>query len=297
MAARALWKGALKVSLVGIPIRVFAATDPSGEVSFRQIHRRCGTPIQLRKWCPHCDTEVTSDDITKGYEIRKGEFVLIEPEDIESVRPASTHTIDIDRVVDAADIDPMYIEKPYYVAPDNAGAGSAFAVMRDALENRAAVGKVALHGREYLVALRPRGQGLVMYTLRHGDEIRAMDGIGELSFADAKARPQELKLARQILDSFDHNPDLKEYHDDYEDALRQMIKEKAAGHEIVAPEPERPSNVVNLMDALRKSLAEVQAGQPSRRATGAAGPAVRARRPVKAHAKPARHARRHRAAS
>jgi DNA end-binding protein Ku len=259
MAARALWKGSLRLSLVAIPIRVFAATDPAGEVSFRQIHRRCGTPIQLKKWCPHCDVEVKNDELAKGYEIGKGEFVLIEPEDIASVRPESTHTIDVDRIVDGSALDPLFIERPYYVAPDSQAAGSAFTVVREALGDRAAVGKLALHGREYLVAIRPRDAGFVMYTLRHGDEIRAMDGIDELSYARASAKPEELKLARRILDSFNHDPNLTEYHDDYEDALRKMIATKAAGKTVTAPREAPSPKVVNLMDALRRSLAQVEA--------------------------------------
>jgi DNA end-binding protein Ku len=281
MAARALWKGSLKLSLIAIPIRVFAATDPSGDISFRQIHERCGTPIQLKKWCPHCEVEVGKDEIVKGFEFQRGEFVLIDQKDIDAVRPTSTHTIEIAQVVDAKLLDPLYIEQPYYVAPDNQGAGTAFAVIREALADRAGVGKVALHGREYLVALRPRDEGLVMFTLRHGSEVRAMTGIDELEFARASVRPEELKLARQILDSFRSDASLADYHDDYEDALRKMIAAKAAGKKtIVAPKEPASPKVVNLMDALRRSLEQVSvAKKPPARSTRA----------------PARHPAKHRA--
>src|SRR5215467_12334997 len=131
--ARALWKGSLKLSLVAVPIRVFPATDPSSEITFRQIHRKCGTPIQLKKWCPHCDVEVGRDEIAKGYEIQKGRFVVIEQKDIDAVRPASTHTIELSQVVSRDRIDPLYVEKPYYVLPDSQAAGAAFAVIRAAL--------------------------------------------------------------------------------------------------------------------------------------------------------------------
>jgi DNA end-binding protein Ku len=265
MAARALWKGALKLSLIGIPIRVFAATDSAGDISFRQIHAKCGNPIQLKKWCPHCEEEVTNDQLAKGYEFQKGQFVIIDPEDIKAVRPVSTHTIEIAQVVEASRVDPILVEKPYYVAPDNHAAGAAFAVVRDALGDRAAVGKVALHGREYLVALRPRDAGLVMYTLRHGNEVRAIDNIEELGFAQANVKPEELKLARQVLDSFESETDLGTYHDEYEDALRQMIDAKVAGQEIVAPEEPASPKVVNLMDALRRSLDQVKSGKASPR--------------------------------
>ncbi|MEO7191284.1 MAG: Ku protein [Vicinamibacterales bacterium] len=268
MAARALWKGSLKLSLIAIPIRVFAATDPAGDISFRQIHEKCGTPIKLKRWCPHCEMEVNGEDLAKGYEFQKGQFVLIDAEDIKAVRPPSTHTIAIAQVIDNDRLDPLFIEKPYYVAPDNAASGAAFAVIRDALGERAAVGKLALHGREYLVALRPRAGGLVMYTLRHGSEVRAIDGIDELQFARTNVKADELKLAEQVLDSFESDADLSTYHDDYEDALRQMIDAKVAGQEIVAPEEPAAPKVVNLMDALRRSLAEVKAGgEPRSRAS------------------------------
>ena len=262
MAARALWKGSLKLSLVAIPIRVFAATDSTGDIAFRQIHEKCGTPIKLKKWCPQCDVEVGNDELAKGYEFQKGRYVLIDAEDIKAVRPESTHTIAVSQVVEADQLDPVFIEKPYFVAPDSQAAGTAFAVVRDALGDRAAVGKVALHGREYLVALKPRDEGLVMYTLRHGNEVRAIDSIDELEFAKASVQSDELKLARQILDTFKSDADLSEYHDDYEDALRKMIDAKVAGEEIVAPEEPATPKVVNLMDALRRSLEEVKSGKP-----------------------------------
>jgi DNA end-binding protein Ku len=271
MATRPLWKGSLKLSLISIPIRVFAATDPAGEITFRQLHARCGTPIQLRKWCPHCEVDVENSDIVKGYTVGKDRYVRIDPDDIASVRPESTHTIAIEQVVDAARVHPLFIERPYYVAPDNAAAGSAFAVLRDALGDRAGVGKVALHGREYLVAIRPYESGLVMYTLRHGDEIRAMDGIDELKFAHAKAKASEVKLARQILDGFESDRPLTDYHDDYEDALRKMIAAKQRGKTIAAPAPERPARVVNLMDALRQSLDKVKTERKTTRAPAGRG--------------------------
>ena len=271
MAARPLWKGSLKLSLIAIPIRVFAATDTASDVSFRQIHQVCGTPIKLKKWCPACEAEVSTEELAKGYEFQKGQFVLIDAEDIKAVRPPSTHTIDIAQIVESTRVDPVLIEKPYYVAPDSQAAGSAFAVIRDALGDRAAVGKVALHGREFLVALRARESGLVMYTLRHGTEVRALSGIGELEYAQATVKKDELKLAQQILMSFESDADLSVYHDDYQDALRAMIDQKVAGQEIVVPEEPAQPKVVNLMDALRRSLAEVKAGgKPKARTTAPA---------------------------
>ena len=265
MAARPLWKGSLKLSLIAIPIRVFPAVDTASDISFRQIHQVCGNPIKLKKWCPVCEVEVGAEELAKGYEFQKGQFVLIDADDIKAVRPISTHTIAIAQIVEGSRVDPLLIEKPYYVAPDSQAAGSAFAVIRDALGDRAAVGKVALHGREFLVALRAREGALVMYTLRTAAEVRAISGIGELEFAQGTVKKEELKLAQQILTSFESDADLSHYHDDYQDALRAMIDKKVEGQEIVAPEePEQPK-VVNLMDALRRSLAEVKSGKAKSR--------------------------------
>ena len=147
MAVRPTWKGSLKLSLINIPIRAFPATNPSSDVSFRQIHRKCRTPIQLKKWCPHCDEEVGKNDIVKGYEAEKGRFVLVEEEEIASVRPDSSRVVDISHVMEASALDPIYIERSYYTAPDNKTAGSPFAVIREALDGKAAIGRMTQHGR------------------------------------------------------------------------------------------------------------------------------------------------------
>src|SRR5262245_12819210 len=151
--ARATWKGAIRISLITIPIRVFPATNPASDVSFRQLHRRCKTPIQLKKWCPHCEEEVPAEDIVKGYESSKGQFVVVEEEEISKLRPESTRVIDIAHVVDASKIDPLLIERAYFIAPDTKVAGPSFAVLRESIGDRAVVGRLALHGREYLVAV------------------------------------------------------------------------------------------------------------------------------------------------
>src|SRR5262249_40789294 len=141
---------------------VFPATDPGADVSFRQLHRKCHTPIQIKRWCPTCDMEVGKDDVVRGYEVRKGEYVLVEDEEIAKVKPKATHAVEIAEIVSADVVGPMYIERPYYLAPDSELAGQPFAVIRDGLEGRAAIGRLALYGREYLVAVMPRGKGLVL---------------------------------------------------------------------------------------------------------------------------------------
>lgn len=257
MAARATWKGYLKISLVNIPIRVFPATDTAATVSFNQLHRECGTRIQQKKWCPSCQTEVANTDLVKGYEFEKGRYVTMDEEDLDKVRPASTRVINVVQFTEAATIDPVYVERPYYLAPDGQVAAEAFAVMREGMAGKAAVGKLALYGREYLVAIQPRETGLVMFTLRHASEVRAMSSIDELKSVPAKIKPDEIKLARQVIGNFETEGDLTQYRDEYQDELRRIIDAKVAGREIVVAEEEAPPKVVNLMDALRQSLERV----------------------------------------
>ena len=181
MAARPTWKGYLKISLVNIPIKVFPATDSAATLSFNQLHGECQTRIQQKRWCPHCQREVANTDIVKGFEFEKGRYVVIDEEDIEKVRVDSTRVIDLEKFTDDTAIDPIYLERAYYLAPDGPVARDAFAVIRDGMAGMAGIGKVALYGREYLVKVQPRERGLIMYTLRHANEIRSMDAIDELS--------------------------------------------------------------------------------------------------------------------
>jgi DNA end-binding protein Ku len=272
MAARPTWKGYLKISLVNIPIKVFPATDAGATLSFNQLHGECQTRIQQKRWCPKCEREVPNTDIVKGFEFEKGRYVVIDDEDVEKVRVESTRVINLEKFTDDTAIDPIYLERPYYLAPDGPVAREAFAVIREGMQGKAGIGKVALYGREYLVKVQPREQGLVMYTLRHAAEIRSMDAIDELAEMPAKVKPEEVKLAKQVMGTFEGTVDLQEYRDDYQVGLREIIDAKIEGREVVAPEVEAPPKVVNLMDALRKSLDTISAGKkttaPAARAPG-----------------------------
>ncbi len=284
MAARPTWKGYLKISLVNIPIRVFPATDAAATISFNQLHRECRTRIQQKRWCPSCETEVPNTDLVKGYEFEKGKYVVLDEEDIAKVRSESTRVINIVQFADAKMIDPVYVERPYYLAPDGNVAAEAFAVMREGMAGKAAIGKLALYGREYLVAIQPRETGLVMFTLRHASEVRAMSAIDELQSVPSKIKPDEVRLARQVIGNFETEGDLTQYQDDYQVELRKIIQAKIAGEDIVAPEEEAPPKVVNLMEALRQSLDRVSATKKrtariaeTRAAKGAGRPALRKR--------------------
>jgi len=258
MAARPTWKGYLKISLVNIPIKVFPATDPGATLSFNQLHAECRTRIQQKRWCPHCEREVPNTDIVKGYEFEKGRYVVMDEEDIEKVRVESTRVINLEKFTEDSAIDPIYLERPYYLAPDGPVAKDAFAVIREGMKGMAGIGKVALYGREYLVKVQPRDRGLIMYTLRHASEIRSMDAIDELADVPSQVKPEEVKLAKQVIGTFEGAVDLETYRDDYQAGLREIIDAKIEGREIIAQEIEAPPKVVNLMDALRKSLDSIK---------------------------------------
>src|SRR5260221_3960404 len=189
MAARATWKGFLKISLVNIPIKVFPATESSGTISFNQLHGECRSRIQQKRWCPQCNREVPNAEIVKGYEFEKGRYVVLSDEDFDNVRPESTRVIDLVQFADESAIDPIYVDRAYYLSPDGPVASDAFAVVRDGMKGKVGVGKLALYGREYLVAVRPKERGLVMYTLRHTSEIRQIDSVDELNALPSHLKP------------------------------------------------------------------------------------------------------------
>jgi len=276
MAARPTWKGYLKISLVSVPIKVFPATDAGATLSFNQLHGECRTRIQQKRWCPHCEREVPNTDIVKGFEFEKGQYVVVDEEDVEKVRVQSTRVISLEKFTDDTAIDAIYLERPFYLAPDGPVAKQAFAVIREGMKGKAGIGKVALYGREYLVAIRPQKKGLVMYTLHHDAEIRSIDQIEELSSLPAKVKPEEMKLAKQVIATFDGELNLKDYKDEYREGLRQIIDAKIAGEEIVAPEVQEPPKVVDLMEALRRSLDSVS-GDKKKTAKATAKPAVKAK--------------------
>jgi DNA end-binding protein Ku len=277
MAARPTWKGFLKISLVNIPVKVFPATESSGTISFNQLHAECQTRIRQKRWCEHCNREVPNSEIVKGYEFEKGRYVVVSEDDFDKVRPESTRVIDLVQFADDSSIDPIYVDRAYYLAPDGTMAADAFAVMRDGMKGKVGIGKLALYGREYLVAVKPQERGIVMYTLHHAAEIRSMDAVEELNAVAARTRPEEIKLAKQVIETFEGPLDLSTYRDEYQAGLRRIIDAKIAGEEIVAPSVEAPPRVVNLMDALKKSLDAVSSGK-KKAAKATTKPAAAAKR-------------------
>ena len=257
MAIRPTWKGFLKVSLVNIPVKVFPATESAATISFNQLHAECQTRIQQKRWCPTCEREVTNSELAKGYEFEKGRYVLVNDDDLQKVRVESTRVINLVQFADAAEIDPIYVDRAYYLAPDGPMAAESFAVMREGMVGKAGIGKVALYGREYLVAIKPQKKGFVMYTLHHDAEIRSIDQVEELNSVPTKVKPEEMKLAKQVIATFDADLNLKDYKDEYTEGLRKIIDAKIAGEEFIAPDVQEPARVVDLMEALRRSLDSV----------------------------------------
>jgi DNA end-binding protein Ku len=240
-------------------VKVFPATESAAALSFNQLHAECQTRIQQKRWCPHCEREVPNSELVKGYEFEKGRYVVVTEEDIQKVRVESTRVIDLVQFTDDTSIDPIYVDRAYYLAPDGAMGADAFAVMREGMAGKAGIGKVALYGREYLVAVRPQKKGLVMYTLHHDAEIRGIDQIEELNSVPSKVKPEEMKLAKQVISTFEGELNLKDYQDEYREGLRKIIDAKVAGQEVVTPEVQEPPKVVDLMEALRRSLDAVSA--------------------------------------
>ena len=261
MAVRATWKGFLKVSLVNIPVRVFPATESAASLSFNQRHAECQSRIQQKRWCPKCEREVPQSEIAKGYEFAKGRYVVMEEEDFAKVSTPSTRVINLEQFTDESAVDPMYVDRAYYLAPDGQVAGDAYAVMREGMKGKVGIGKVALYGREYLVAIKVQQHGLVMYTLHHAAEIRTIDQIDELREVRGKVNPAEMKLAKQVIESIEGDLNLSDYKDEYQEGLRAIIDAKIAGEEIVAPDEVEAPKVVDLMEALRRSLDQVSSGK------------------------------------
>jgi DNA end-binding protein Ku len=257
--ARPYWKGFLRLSLVSIGVEVFNAVETKSEISFRQIHKPSGRRVNYEKVVQGIG-KIDNADIVKGYEVDKDSYITLEPEEIDALKLESKKTIDLVQFVDVTDIDYRYFERPYYVAPADALAGEGYAVIRDALRKTGKIGlaQLTITGREWLVAIAPLDDGLVMEMLRYPEELRApADYFDEVP--SAKPDKEMIELAVQLITKKTGPFEPGKYQDHYQSALKRLIQDKARGHKIVAtPEETRPSgaNVVDLMDALKKSLGQ-----------------------------------------
>lgn len=260
MAARAYWQGQIRLALVSIPVEIYTATKSGAQIAFHQIHEPSGQRIKYEKVAPGVGT-VEPDEIVKGYEIEKGEYVLLEQDEIDAVKLESKKTLELTQFVDADEIDVLYYERPYFVVPADDLAEEAFIVLREALRRarKVGLGQLAMRGREYIVSLKPCGRGMILETLRYADEVQKAQGYFR-EIPDSEPDPELLDLAQTLIEKKASKFDPKGFHDRYVDALRNLIekKKKAKGAKVIEEDPDkadsRGSNVVDLMAALKKSL-------------------------------------------
>ena len=269
MATRPTWQGYLRLSLVSCPVGLYTATDRGGEVHFNMLHKETHNRIRMIPTDPELGP-VERADIVKGYEIEKGRYVVVTNDEIENVRLETTRTIDIDRFVDEADIDRLYWDDPYYLAPDGEMAVEAFSVIREAMRKakKVALARVVMHQRERLLALEPRDRGILAYSLRTQDEVRdPKDVFGHIPAV--KPDPAMVEIASRIIEQKQGPFDPSQFNDRFEDALRELIKakQKRHGREVTAPEP-KAAEVIDLMEALKRSLGD---GLGARRQPAAKG--------------------------
>jgi DNA end-binding protein Ku len=279
MATRPTWQGYLRLSLVSCPVALYTATSRTGEVHFNMLSKKTHNRIRMIPTDPE-EGPIDRADIVKGYEIEKGRYVVVTDEEIKNVRLETTRSLDIERFVDEADIDRVYWNDPYYLAPDGDMALEAFAVIREAMKKakKVALGRLVMHQRERLMALEPQAKGILAYTLRNKREVRAASDI----FGDIKAvKPpaQMVEIAGKIIDQLEGPFDTSQFNDRYEDALRELIREKEKGHTITAPDEPKEAEVIDLMDALKRSLG--QSGASERRRPAAGSKTSRAKTPAR----------------
>ena len=259
---RSIWTGAISFGLVNVPVKLYSATEDK-DIHFNQFQKDTGERIRYKRVAEGTGEEVEYEDIVKGYEKSKGRFVIVTPEELESVEPGKGRTIEIEDFVGLDELDPIYFEKTYYLAPqEGAGADKAYALLREAMEkaNKVAIGRFVMRTKQYLTALRPSGNLLLLETMFFPDEIRSTKELEDMA-KGAKVSDRELKVAEQLIDSLTTEWDPERYHDTYRERVLDLIEQKAKGEEVVVEKSEAPeSNVVDLLAALEASLAAAGKG-------------------------------------
>ena len=261
---RTTWNGSLSFGLVTIPVGLAPATTPkarASDVTFRTLHRECGTPIKQKRWCPVHDREVPLEELVKGWEVSKGQFVIVEDADLEAIAQRDTsRAIEISRFVPLSEVDPMFFDRTYFLAPSSAEAQRRpYVLLLNAMKETgmAAIGRMVIRGNENFVLIRPSGEALVLETLFLAEDVRSQAEIDEAVEAVA-VKDQELELARQLIDSLVGEWEPDSLQSEYRQNLRQLLEAKLAGEEIAMPEPVVDAPVVDLMEALKKSVAASQ---------------------------------------
>jgi DNA end-binding protein Ku len=286
MAARPSWRGQIRFALVAIPVEIFPATKAGRSIAFHQVHEPSGQRVKYEKVVPGIGP-VDRDEILKGYEVEKGEYVLLEPEEIEKVKLESRKTLELTQFVDLSDIDPIYYDKPYFVVPADDLAEEAFVVLREALRQakKVGIGQLAMRGQEYVVSLKACGRGMVLETLRYADEVNKASSYFR-DIGDAKPDPDLLELASTLIEKKAGEFDASTFQNRYIDALKALIaeKQKKKGKRVIqdtsSDAPTKGSNVIDLMAALKKSLD----GAPAKKAPTAKKAPVKKAAPAKKRA-------------
>ena len=263
---RPIWSGAISFGLVNVPVKLFTAVDRK-TVRFNQLNSKTGTRIAQKRVDPATGDEVPYEDLVKGYEISKDRYVVIDPEELEQVEPRKTRMIDIEDFVDLDEIDPVFYDHPYYLAPDK-GAEKAYKLLMEAMREtgKVAIGRVVIRTKEYLVALRPLEDLLALSTMLFPDEVVPPEKIDAGIDEKVKAGDRELKMARQLIESLSGPWEPEKYHDEYRERVLELIESKAAGKEIAVQPSEEPQPVPDLMAALEASIAAAKESKPAPKA-------------------------------
>jgi DNA end-binding protein Ku len=251
--ATSVWKGYLTFGLISVPVRLFSAARTE-HISLNQLHEKCKSRVRQPLYCPTCQRMVERSEIVKGYEYEKDQYVLVEEEEVKKIAPPSASTMEILEFVNAADVDPLYLNASYYMTPEDAGR-KAYQLLVTTMEEagRAAIAKLAMHQREYIVLIRPRANGLTLHTMYFADEVRQMSEYGQQS--DIKIKPEEVKLAKQLVESLAGDFDAGKFHDEYKVRLKALLDAKLEGQEVAVAAQPQLAPVIDMMEALKKSLA------------------------------------------
>ncbi len=265
--AASIWKGALTFGLLSIPIRLYAAAR-SQRVALHQLHDKCHTRLRQPLFCPHCNRIVNRNEVIKGYEYEKGQYVIVEKAELARITPESGRSMELLAFVKGEQIDPIFFDSSYLALPDK-DADKPYQLLLKALEDtqRVGIARFSMHQRDYTVFVRPRGGGITIHTMYFVNEIRQVAGYGEKP-KNLQLRPQELKLAQQLVESLAENFDPSQYHDTYEDQLRALVEAKQKGKVLTGKAAPKRAKVIDIMDALKKSVQEAEHAAPKQRKPG-----------------------------
>jgi DNA end-binding protein Ku len=273
--ASTVWKGYITFGLITIPVRLYAAARTE-RISFNQLHNVCGSRIKQQTYCPHCERVVERSEIVKGYEVEKDRYVVVEDEDLKKIAPASSDNMEIFEFVKAEGIDPIYFDASYFMVPEEAGK-KAYYLLRETMQKSgySAIAKIAMHQREYTVVIRPHADGLLLHTMFYPEEVREVPEFRRDE--NVTVRPQEISLAEKLVEGLAADFEPAKYHDEYQARVKEMLEAKREGQPVQAAGQKKRAPVIDLMQALQKSLGELPQKKPAARAAsaGSASPAKR----------------------